>query len=319
MKPNTRKLGVQVTLIAGLLFMCSPGLVSAQNVTVPGTACPFFAGQDLDELNDLYPPDPTIPPEPADDHADLHNDTALTAGTMPPHIGVCSGSTLSITATGIWGHPGESGPDGLDWYGDTHDEYVDLGGISRVIAPINTLIAVFLTDDPPDPGATPTSLTLGTDDMTTPQLQQAFAIGSSLEELTVPDGATRLFFGHQDGYEWNNNYGSLEVIVATVLDVKIKPETLNLKSKGKFTAFIDLPEGSGEEDVDISTVVCEGAPAIHAEIADNGKLVVKFNREDLVGISTGDAVELTVTGQLTNGTPFTGSDTIRVIDKGGKK
>ena len=54
-------------------------------------------------------------------------------------------------------------------------------------------------------------------------------------------------------------------------------------------------------------------------MSDDGRLVVKFNREDLVGVSTGDAVELTVTGQLTNGTPFTGSDTIRVIDKGGKK
>lgn len=98
--------------------------------------------------------------------------------------------------------------------------------------------------------------------------------------------------------------------------IDIKPETLNLKSKGLFTAFIGLPEGYGEEDVDVATVVCEGAPAAKAMMADDGRLIVKFSREDLVGVSPGDAVELTVTGELTDGTPFAGSDTIRVIEKG---
>lgn len=103
------------------------------------------------------------------------------------------------------------------------------------------------------------------------------------------------------------------------VDIEIKPETLNLKSKGVFTAFIDLPELIDEKDIDISTVQCEGAPALKGMMANDGKLIVKFDREDLVGVSPGDAVELTVTGELTNGTPFAGSDTIRVIDKGGKK
>ena len=103
------------------------------------------------------------------------------------------------------------------------------------------------------------------------------------------------------------------------VDIEIKPETLNLKSKGGFTAFIDLPELIDEEDINISTVVCAGAPAVDAMMADDGRLIVKFDREDLVGVLPKDAVELTVDGELTNGTPFTGSDTIRVIDKGGKK
>lgn len=182
----------------------------AHVVTVPGTACIFFAGQDQAILEADYPPDPVG----LGDHANFHNDTALAANSMPPSIEVYSGGKLSISAVGIWNHYPEisvgTGPDGSDFYDDTHDEYVYLGGISRVIAPINTLVGVFLTDDPPDPGRMPTSLTLG-DDMTTPKLQQAFAIGSSLEYVTVPEGATRLFFGHNDGYEWNNNVGSVEV------------------------------------------------------------------------------------------------------------
>jgi len=100
--------------------------------------------------------------------------------------------------------------------------------------------------------------------------------------------------------------------------IEIKPETLNLKSKGMLTAFIELPEGYGQEDVDIGTVECEGAPAVKAMMADDNRLIVKFNTEDLVGVSAGDDVELIVTGQLLDGTAFVGSDTIRVIDKGGK-
>ena len=308
MKRNIRNLLVQVTLVVGLLLLSVPGSVSAQDVIVSGKACPFFAGQ-------TFP----VPTATTGDSPNYHWDQTDPT-IMPPHIGVYSGNTVSITATGTWGHPGLSDPDGIiGFYDDTHDEYVNLGGISRVIAPINTLIGVFLTDDPPNPGDTPASLTLGVDDMTTPELQQAFAIGSSLEFITVPEGATRLFFGHNDGYEWINNVGALEVTVTTIVDIDIKPETLNLKSKGVFTAFIDLPEGFDEEDIDISTVECEGAPALESVMADDGKLIVKFNREDLVGVSPSDAVELTVTGELTNGTPFAGSDTIRVIEKGGKK
>ena len=100
--------------------------------------------------------------------------------------------------------------------------------------------------------------------------------------------------------------------------VDTKPETLNLKGKGLFTALIKLAEGYDVEDVDVGTVECEGAPAVKAMIADDNRLVVKFNREGLVGVSAGDAVELIVTGQLLDGTVFVGSDTIRVIEKGGK-
>jgi FKBP-type peptidyl-prolyl cis-trans isomerase len=100
--------------------------------------------------------------------------------------------------------------------------------------------------------------------------------------------------------------------------VRIEPETLNLKSKGKFTAVITLPEGYDVADINVSTVECEGASALSATISatDNGTLVAKFDREDLrVDLPTGE-VEMTVTGELTDGTKFDGSDTVRVIAKG---
>ena len=53
---------------------------------------------------------------------------------------------------------------------------------------------------------------------------------------------------------------------------EIKPETLNLKSKGNFTAFIWLLPGYDVADIDITTVECEGAPALRAEIIRGGEV-----------------------------------------------
>jgi len=103
-----------------------------------------------------------------------------------------------------------------------------------------------------------------------------------------------------------------ETVEATVI---IKPECLNLTSNGLFTAFITLPEGYDVANIDVTTVDCEGADAIKGMTA-NDKLVVKFERQDLEGVPVGDDVTFTVVGELSDGTPFVGSDTIRVIDKG---
>ena len=100
--------------------------------------------------------------------------------------------------------------------------------------------------------------------------------------------------------------------------IRIEPETLNLASKGVFTAFIQLPEGYDVADINVTTVVCEGAPAVRGMVSeeDMDTYIAKFNRQELVNVAVGDAVELTVTGNLYDGAPFEGSDTIRVMDKG---
>jgi hypothetical protein len=117
---------------------------------------------------------------------------------------------------------------------------------------------------------------------------------------------------------------SAKVIVLTPgvipANVSIKPETLNLASQGVFTAFIQLPEGYNVADIDVSTVQCGGAKAIRGQVAEDNTFIAKFNRQDdLIGIEPGTEVTLTVTGKLVDGAVLSGSDTIRVIDKGGKK
>jgi hypothetical protein len=98
--------------------------------------------------------------------------------------------------------------------------------------------------------------------------------------------------------------------------IRIEPETINLNSKGEFTAFIKLPDGFDLENIDISTIVCEGAPAIDGNVADSNHLLVKFNRQDLIGVEAGDEVTFTVEGYFYDGTPFVGWDVVRVIDNG---
>jgi hypothetical protein len=103
-----------------------------------------------------------------------------------------------------------------------------------------------------------------------------------------------------------------------VVGVEIKPETLNLGSKGVFTAFVTVAGTHGVADVDVGTVVCAGAPAVRSEIAGD-TLLLKFNREDLVDVMAGEAVTLTVTGQFTDSQPFMGTDVITVIGPPGPK
>ena len=111
-------------------------------------------------------------------------------------------------------------------------------------------------------------------------------------------------------------------------DVSIKPETINLKSKGKFKAFIKLPSTYSVNDIVTSTVVCEGATAISGKVDSAGRFVATFNTRDLdlgfeIKIHKGYndkkiETELTVTGELTDGTKFQGSDEIKIKGKGKK-
>lgn len=95
--------------------------------------------------------------------------------------------------------------------------------IANVNAPINALMGVFLGPAQPDTVPAPAGLdfaTIGLDFLTlAPELQQPFFIGNGLtaglvvQQFIIPAGATRLFLGPMDGYEWNNNTGGFRVTV----------------------------------------------------------------------------------------------------------
>ena len=112
-------------------------------------------------------------------------------------------------------------------------------------------------------------------------------------------------------------------LIVSLEYVDIDPDTLNLKSKGKWiTAYIELPEGYDVNGIDVSTVRLDDtipAELRPTEIGDYDNdgipdLMVKFSRQDLIEILSVGQATLTITGEV-NGTSFEGSDTIRAIGK----
>lgn len=96
---------------------------------------------------------------------------------------------------------------------------------------------------------------------------------------------------------------------------------MNLKSNGNWiTAYIELSEGYNVSDIDVEAVeLSHNGFVLAAEWGDvqSNALMLKFDRQVLKeylkakGI-TNVEVTLTITGKV-NGTPFEGTDTIRVI------
>jgi branched-chain amino acid transport system substrate-binding protein len=139
--------------------------------------------------------------------------------TSPRGVRIAGLKTLFIHATGMAAaDPGPeygSGPDGniLQLERFPGDESATQFGISSLSAPWESLIGVFLADEYPDPSLAPEGLTIlsAAETVVNPKLHQSFFVGSGPTEFIVPEGATRLYFGLNDGSEWDNNRGSFLV------------------------------------------------------------------------------------------------------------
>ena len=125
---------------------------------------------------------------------------------------------------------------------------------------------------------------------------------------------------------WRVELGGLSQLMIPAT-INIEPDTLNLKSEGRWvTCYIELLGSLDANDIDVSTILLNNTiPADKTtgigdydddNIAD---LMVKFDRSDVQKIlKVGDKVNITVSGKTYDGNQFEGSDTIRVIDEGKK-
>jgi len=279
-------------------------------VRVPAEAVPYFAGQDQSILEAGFAPTVDWALDPWDvaalgDHFNLHNDTApwegvlreeiqagsnegftiadrTAASTIPPALPVQSGERITILAVGLWARGPllpHVGPDGGTSF-VTHDEYETLG-VSRIDGcPGDSLIGVFLSDDLQDPNNTPSRLTCGSPSMLSPQLQQAFYIGTGTVGLVVPPGGTRLFLGFHDSHGWWNNDGDVEVIIFT--DCNTNAIRDDCEPDGDADGTIDACDNcpfvanTDQADFDGDAAGDECDPDIDNDGVDNGPDVCDF-------------------------------------------
>jgi hypothetical protein len=119
-----------------------------------------------------------------------------------------------------------------------------------------------------------------------------------------------------------SDYTHISLIPVVYVEVDIKPELLNLASKGKWiNCHIRLPEDCNVVDVNSASVFLEDEiPAQWIWFNETQNVVMtKFARSELVVLLEPGNVELTVSGFLNDGRYFIGTDTIKVIDKGRRK
>ncbi|MHC4068397.1 MAG: hypothetical protein ACYS18_04215 [Planctomycetota bacterium] len=119
----------------------------------------------------------------------------------------------------------------------------------------------------------------------------------------------------------SETYSHINLIPVIYAEIDIKPDTLNLQSKGKWlTCHIYLPEDCNVADVNSSSIVLQNQVRSDWLWFNEKQNVVmtKFNCSEIQNILEPGEVELTVSGHFLDGTYFLGTDTIKVINKGHK-
>jgi hypothetical protein len=118
--------------------------------------------------------------------------------------------------------------------------------------------------------------------------------------------------------------GADEFVTPLTVVVRITPQVINLRSKGGWIiCTVQFPDELSVSNVDTDTIVLNDGqirPTSCAVDEKGNDLVAKFDRgntdvQQLIGDLEGE-IPLTITGELIDGTNFSGSDIITVLKKG---
>jgi hypothetical protein len=193
--------------LCAALIVAVPALASASSllVTVPGTSDPWLAGM----------PNGT-----------MENWADAAPGQSPVLVQGLNLSTthrlwlLAAGAVSNSPNPPLMPPDGDSNRAPGH--HAASNGIAGITGQWNCLLGVFLDDRVPTEWPIPDDFVFNmADPSSSPALKQVFFIGdgrtggspSAIQRINVPSGATRLFLGTMDEYQWSNNSGSFKVLI----------------------------------------------------------------------------------------------------------
>lgn len=142
-----------------------------------------------------------------------------------------------------------------------------------------------------------------------------------------------LGLGRTVGFGMFLNLGDGTALVSTILnegdivipgapgvrsvDLEVKPETLNLKSEGRWvTARLNVT-GETADAVDLDSLALSGVTVAWAHILNETAILAKFDRTEFgATLAPGEFVEVTLTGLWSDGAAFAATDVIRVIRPG---
>ena len=175
-----------------------------------------------------------------------------------------------------------------------------------------------------------------------PALASGSSVTLTLTTTLASDGektnGAAITAADQEDPNGENNEVSVSTGVSPSItaEIEVKPETLNLGSRGVFTVFIRFGEDYplGEIELEKESLLCNGATPkkIHVNQKDGGTLMAKFRRQDLKVAEPDtepgedattdeeapdgeETLTITCEGTILAGgetVKFTGSDTVRV-------
>jgi Tol biopolymer transport system component len=167
------------------------------------------------------------------------------------------------------------------------------------------------------------------------QVTNTAALSEALNDVSVIGNTVRIVWAVVEGSD--NVYGLTFQLPSSVVttDAAFDPGTLNLKSKGAYlTAYLEFPAGRSPADIDVSSITLQaiapvtsaktplasGAPTAVGDADGDGvaDLMVKFDRGAVQSWFSSDAdpATLRTEGRFSDGTPFRGDASIRVMNAG---
>ncbi len=116
--------------------------------------------------------------------------------------------------------------------------------------------------------------------------------------------------------------GADELVISIRAQVKITPKTLNPESKGNWiTCTISLPDDYDIGDVDADSITLNEVKRAWSKINEETQtLLIKFDRSEIqntLSARSENTPSLSIRGELKNGAAFQGTDTVKIVRKGG--
>jgi hypothetical protein len=201
-------------IVGSLIGFCNYARAGTVAVFAPGSANPYLAGM------------PNGTTAPGGDSAPNQSPLLVTG------LNISQASYLSFSATGSASY------DGFNYYGPDGGPFFSRGsenGISGLRVTASALIGVFL--DSQLPTTTPAPINLDFEILTrdfltfSPELKQVFFIGdgmtnsSIVQKFYVPNGATQLFLGTADGFQWIGNGGGFNIDITSYSQATVPEPT----------------------------------------------------------------------------------------------